>query len=112
MILPPNSTWDIYRTQQDDGYGDTEDDNSDPPLYTGIRGLLSYQNRRVMDPVTRTPQQVQIYFLLLPQGTDARNDDRLRCQETGETFNASGITALPSFGFTNDVSVTLTKVGG
>jgi hypothetical protein len=110
-LLPANATFDLYREQQDDGYGDTED-NDTAPLYTGLRGTLSYRARTVMDPVTRTPQQVESYFCLLPQGTDVRNDDRLRHVETGGWFNVSGATALPSFGFPNDVNVTLTKAGG
>lgn len=111
MILPPNSTFDQYRAQSDDGYGDLEDDNT-APLATGLRGLLSYRARTVMDPVTRTPQQVETYFLLLDGGTDIRNDDRLRHVETGDWFNVSGASSLPAFGFSSDVNVTLTKVGG
>jgi len=110
-ILPPNAVFDLYRSQQDDGYGDAEDDDS-APLYTGIRGVLSYRTRVVMDPVTRTPQQVIICFCLLPKGTDVRNDDRLREGATGAWFNVSGATALPSFGFPRDVSVNLVQVGG
>lgn len=110
-ILPPNATFDLYRGIQDDGYGDVEDDNT-APLITGLRGTLSYRARTVMDPVTRTPQQVESYFLLLPQDTDIRNDDRLRHAETGDWYNVSGATPLPSFGFSNDVNVTLTRIGG
>jgi len=111
MILPPNEVFDLYRAVQDDGYGDTEDDDSGP-LYAGIRGVLSYKTRTVMDPVTRTPQQVAFYFCLFPQGSDVRNDDRLRARSTGDWFNVSGTNPLPSYGFPNDVSISLTKAGG
>jgi hypothetical protein len=111
VILPPNSRWDLFRDLTSDDDGDTEDSNTDP-LYRDIPGVLSYRNRIVMDPDTRTPQQVAFYFLLMPQGTDARNDDRLRETTTKETFNISGVVALPTFGFSRDVSLTLVKVGG
>jgi hypothetical protein len=110
-LLPANATFDLYRGVQDDGYGDTED-NDDAPLYTGLRGTLSYRARTVMDPVTRTPQQVESYFLLLDSGTDVRNDDRLRRSATGEWFNVEGASELPTLGFRGGLNVTLTKVGG
>jgi hypothetical protein len=110
-LLPANATFDLYRGVQDDGYGDTEDDDN-APLYTGLRGTLSYRARTVMDPATRTPQQVESYFCLLPQGTDVRNGDRLRNAESGEWFNVSGATPLPTFGFSKDLNVTVTKAGG
>lgn len=111
MILPSNVVFDLYRAQEDDGYGDSEDDDT-VPFTIGIRGVLSYAGRTVMDPVTRTPQEDERYFCLLPKGTDVRNDDRLRRQDTGEWFNVSGVTSLPTFGFSSDVNVTLAKVGG
>ncbi len=111
-ILPPNATFDLYRAVQDDGYGDVDDDNSDPALYTGIRGVLSYQTRRVMDPVTRTPQQVTTSFCLLPQGTDVLNGDRLHETITGGWFNVEGVNALPSYGFPNDLNVSLQQAAG
>lgn len=111
MILPPNATFDLYRTVTSDEFGDDQDDDT-APLYTGLRGVLSYRARVVMDPETRTPQQSESYFCLLPKGTDIRNDDRLRHSETGQLFNVSGATALPSFGFSNDVNVTLARIAG
>jgi len=110
-LLPSNAVFDLYRAQQDDGYGDTEDDDT-APLYSGLRGTLSYQGRRTMDPASNTPQQAETYFCLLPKGTDVQNDDRLRLQSTGEWFNVEGSTPLPSFGFSSDINVTLTKVAG
>lgn len=110
-ILPPNATFDLYRSVQDDGYGDVEDDNSEP-LYTGLRGVLSYQTRIVRDPVTRTPQQVSTSFCLLDQGTDVQNGDRLHETITGQWFNVEGASVLPSYGFPNDINVTLQQAAG
>lgn len=110
-MLPSNAVFDLYRAQQDDGYGDTEDDDS-TPLYSGLRGVLSYQGRRVLDQQSRTPQQAEMYFCLFDKGTDIRNDDRLRLRETGEWFNVNGSTPLPTFGGTRDINVSLTKVAG
>lgn len=112
MILPPNAVFDLYRPVQVDEDGDDMDLNAPPPLYTGIRAVLSYKTRMVQDPVTRTPRQMTYYFCLLPQGTDVRNDDRLRERTTGQTFNISGVTPLPSYGFPHDVSVSLSLVAG
>ena len=111
-ILPANATFDIYRATVDDGYGDVEDDNSGPPLYTGLRGVLSYRSRRVLDPITRTPQQITDDFCLLDQGTDVRNDDRLHETISGQWFNVAGVNALPSYGFPNDINVALERTGG
>lgn len=110
-LLPPNATFDLYRAEEDDGYGDIEDDNSEP-LYAGLPGVLSYKTRRVLDPITRTPQQVTSDFCLLDQGTDVRNGDRLHETITGVWFNVDGANPLPSYGFPNDVSVDLTRTGG
>ena len=111
MILPPNATFDLYRNLTTDEYGDTEDDDA-TPLYTGLRGVLSYRARTVRDPATKTPQQAETYFCLLPQGTDVRNDDRLKHTETGQMFNVAGATELPTYGFSKDLNVTLAKVAG
>lgn len=111
MILPPNATFDLYRSVIDDGYGDPDDDNT-APLYTGLRGVLSFKQRRVLDPITRTPQQVTDYFLLLPKGTDAQSGDRLHDTSTGQWYNIDGVNALPSYGFPNDLNVTLNRTGG
>lgn len=112
MILPPNATFDLYRATVDDGYGDDEDDNSGTALYTGLRGVLSFKQRTVLDPITRTPQQSTTYFLLLPRGTDALNGDRLHETDTGQWYNVDGVNALPTYGFPNDLNVTLSRVGG
>lgn len=111
MILPANATFDLYRNVTADDYGDAEDEDT-APLYEGLRGVLSYKARTVLDPATRMPQQADSYFCLLPQGTDVRNDDRLRHLETGDWFNVAGATKLPTYGFSKDVNVTLAKVSG
>lgn len=111
MILPPNAAFDLYRAIADDGYGDPADDNT-TPLYRGLRGVLSFKTRRVLDPVTRTPQQVTDDFCLLPQGADVRNGDRLLETASGQWFNVDGVNALPSYGFPNDLNVSLTRTGG
>lgn len=111
MILPPNAAFDLYRAEIDDGYGDLDDDNS-APLYTALRAVLSHQARTVLDPVTRTPQQQIVEFCLMDQGTDVRNDDRLRETTTGVWYNVSGVTSLPSYGFPNDLNITLKRTGG
>lgn len=110
-ILPANATFDLYRDVVDDGYGNEDDDNS-TPLYTGLRGVLSFKTRMVKDPVTGTPQQITSDFCLLDKGTDVRNGDRLHCAETGEWFNVAGANALPSYGFPNDLNVSLNRTGG
>lgn len=110
-ILPANATFNLHRDEVDDGYGDPDDDNT-TPLYTGLRGVISYQTRRVLDPVTRTPQQVSQAFCLLDQGTDVRNEDRLHHLETGQWYNVAGVNALPSYGFPNDLNITLNRTGG
>lgn len=110
-LLPPNATFDLYRILTTDEYGDTEDDDA-VPLYTGLRGTLSYKSRTVLDPATRMPQQAETYFLLLGKDADVRNDDRLRHTETGDWFNVSGTTKLPTLGFPSGVNVTLAKVAG
>ena len=111
MILPPNATFDLYRSTVDDGYGDPTDDNT-TPLLSGLRGVLSFKQRRVLDPVTRTPQQETDYFLLLPKGTDCQNGDRLHDTGTGNWYNVDGVNSLPTYGFPNDLNVTLSRTGG
>jgi hypothetical protein len=112
MILPANATFDLYRTVVDDGYGNETDDNTDPPLYVGIRGVLSFTTRIVKDPDTGTPQQQSFAFCLLPQRTDVRNGDRLHETGSGQWYNVSGVNALPSYGFPNDINVSLNRTGG
>lgn len=111
MILPPNAAFDLYRDVVDDGYGDEADDNTEP-LYAGLPGVLSFTQRRVLDPVTKTPQQVTVYFLLLAKGTDCKNGDRLHDTATGDWYNVDGVNSLPSYGFPNDLNVTLSRTGG
>jgi hypothetical protein len=111
VILPPNATFDLYRATEDDGYGDDTDDNT-VPLYTALRGVLSFKQRRVLDPITRTPQQVTNYFLLFPKGTDAQTGDRLHETVSGQWYNIDGVNALPAYGFPNDLNITLNRTGG
>lgn len=110
-ILPANATFDLYRDVVDDGYGNETDDNTEP-LYTGLRGVLSYKNRFVKDPITGTPQQITQSFCLLGKDTDVANGDRLHETITGQWFNVSGVNALPSYGFPNDLNITLNRTGG
>lgn len=111
MILPANATFDQYRNVVDDGYGNETDDNT-TPLLTGLRGVLSFKTRTVKDPITGTPQQQSFAFCLLPQRTDVRNGDRLHETLSGQWYNVSGVNALPSYGFPNDLNVSLSRTGG
>lgn len=111
MLIPPSTSIAISRMTTADGYGDPVDINSDP-IATGIPAAMGRTSVRQQNPATGTPRQVTALTCVVPNGTDVQTQDRITDQSTGAIYNVDMVDPGTSYGFTADIVLTLSAVGG
>lgn len=111
MGMPPTTRVTVNRATQLDAYGDPVDINT-APIAVGVPAIVAYDGRVMQDPATGTPRQVTSSSIILPKGTDVRDDDRLTDEQTGQVYQVTGVTLHPSYGIPGDVWCAVTAVGG
>lgn len=108
--MPPTTTVTISRGTTTDAYGDEV--NQLNQLYTGVPAIINYQTGVSKDPSSGRPVQVSAYEVVLPKGTDVKDQDVLTDQQTGEKYEVTSVRTLPSYGVPADVWVVVRRLDG
>ncbi len=108
--MPPTTTITISRGTSTDAYGDPV--NSLNQLYFGVPAIINYQTGVSKDPSTGQPVQASAYEVVVPKGTDVKNQDVLTDQQTGEEYEVTAVRTLPSYGVPADVWLAVRRLDG
>lgn len=111
MLVPASTTVAISRGTEQDAYGDPADINSDP-IAVGIPAAIASRTVNSQNRASGTPRQITVLTGVVPNGTDVRQDDRLTDQGTGQIYNVDKVQPGTSYGFTADIVLSLSAVGG
>lgn len=110
MLMPPTTTITISRGTDQDVWGDEV--NSLNQLYVGVPAIINYQTGVSKDPSTGAPVQASAYEVVVPKGTDVKDQDVLTDSQTGEQYEVTSVRILPSYGVPADVWLAVRRLDG
>lgn len=108
--MPPTTTCTISRGTVQDVYGDEV--NNLNQVYTDVPAIITYQSGVSKDPSTGAPVQTSVYEIVMPQGTDVKDQDVIADQQTGENYEVTAVRILPSYGIPTDVWIAARRLDG
>lgn len=108
--MPPTTTCTISRGTVQDLYGDEVSVLNQ--LYTDVPAIITYQTGVSKDPSTGTPVQTSVYEIVMPQGTDVKDQDTITDLQTGENYEVTAVRILPSYGIPADVWIAARRLDG
>lgn len=113
MLIPASTSVTINRTTQQDQWGDYADINNEAmAVATGVPAAIGSTSTTAQNPASGTPRQISVLTAVVPNGTDVQVNDRLTDQETGVVYSVDQVNPGTSYGYTADIVLKLSAVGG